>query len=436
VVTEKLRILHLVHQYLPEFVGGTELYTQTLAEHQVKAGHTVSIFTVTPGESCWPEPAIENGVRVYRFPVGPRSRRQVFFQSLRESDISEAFASALDQEKPMLVHGQHFMGLPADLIDKVTAVGIPLVITVHDYWYVCANAQLFTNYDQTICKGPDRAFLNCGRCAIVRADYERAQWLAPGVAPLMAYRYRVSRRMLTTAARIIFPSHFVQMIYLDMGIPGDNSIVIPHGIDAPRELSEDLIAVRSPTPNTQSGNRRLRIGYVGNLARQKGIHNLIAAVNRLPVEGISCDIYGSLTSYPEYVRRLQEMSGHPGIHFHGQIDHEQLWSKLAGFDILVMPTVWYESFGLVIQEAFASKVPLVASRIGAVEEMIRDEEDGLLVPPQNVDALHDALLLLYQEPQRLASLRAAIRPVRTIEEHVADVIQVYQAVMKPPVPNN
>ena len=130
------------------------------------------------------------------------------------------------------------------------------------------------------------------------------------------------------------------------------------------------------------------------------------------------------------------MSGHPGIHFHGQIDHEQLWSKLAGFDILVMPTVWYESFGLVIQEAFASKVPLVASRIGAVEEMIRDEEDGLLVPPQNVDALHDALLLLYQEPQRLASLRAAIRPVRTIEEHVADVIQVYQAVMKPPVPNN
>jgi glycosyltransferase involved in cell wall biosynthesis len=429
-----MRILHIVHQYLPEFVGGTELYTRSLAEHQVKAGHSVSIFTPTTGESSWPDPAIEEGVRVYRLPVGPRSRRQVFLQSMHKSAIRSAFTRVLTREKPSLVHGQHFMGLPADLISETTATGIPLAITVHDYWYVCANAQLITNYDHALCKGPDRAFLNCGRCAIVRADHEPAQWLAPAVAPLMAYRNRVSRRMLTSAGRVIFPSHFTQKIYQELGIPGGNTVVIPHGIDVPEYPFEGLLKQRSASPGKRSSNRRLRIGYVGNLAWQKGVHVLLAAVNRLPAEGISCDIYGSLTTYPDYARRLQEMSKHPGIHFRGQIAHELLWSKLAALDVLVVPTMWYESFGLTIQEAFAAQVPVVASRIGAVEENICDKKDGLLVRPGDVDDLYDALFMLFQDPQQLESLRVGIRPVRTIHKHVADVTNVYHAIMNPSVP--
>ena len=430
-VAENLRILHIVHQYLPEFVGGTEHYTRTLAEHQVKAGHTVSVFTPTAGNSGWPEPAIEEGVRVYRLPVGPRSRRQVFFQTLRETGIRDAFDGVLAREKPSLVHGQHFMGLPAILADETVAAGIPLVITVHDYWYVCANAQLITNYDHTICQGPQPHFVNCGRCAVVRAGYDQAQWLAPAVAPLMAYRNRVMRRMLTSASRVIFPSHFVQKIYQEMGIPRGNTIVVPHGIEAPEEWSSETPEGRPPAPG-----RQLRIGFVGSVAWQKGLHNLVTAVNRLPAEGISCDIYGSLATYPDYVGQLQEMSTHPGIHFHGQIAHDLLWSKLAALDVLVLPTMWYEASPLSIQEAFAARVPIIASRIGAMEELIRDGEDGLLVPPGDVDALTDALFLLYQEPQRLASLRAAIRPVRTIQEHVADVADVYHSVIDTPVPIN
>jgi glycosyltransferase involved in cell wall biosynthesis len=430
VVAEELRILHIVHQYLPEYVGGTEHYTRTLAEHQVQAGHTVSIFTPTAGISRWPEPAIEEGVRVYRLPVGPRSSRQVFFQTLYETRTHRAFADVLAREKPSLIHGQHFMGLPAIISDETVAAGIPLVITVHDYWYVCANGQLITNYDHTTCLGPQQTFLNCGRCAVVRAGYDRVQWLAPAIAPLMAYRNRLMRRMLTSASRVIFPSHFVQKIYKEMGVARDNSIVVHHGIEVPEEKPDEL-----PERRESASGRQLRIGFVGSVAWQKGLHNLVTAVNRLPAEGIRCDIYGSLSTYPDYVRRLQEMSTHPGIHFHGQIAHELLWSKLAALDVLVLPTMWYEASPLSIQEAFATRVPMIASRIGAIEELIRDGEDGLLVPPGDVNALYDALLLLYQEPQRLASLRAAIRPVRTIDEHVANVTDVYQAILNPPVPN-
>jgi glycosyltransferase involved in cell wall biosynthesis len=242
----------------------------------------------------------------------------------------------------------------------------------------------------------------------------------------MAYRNRVMRRMLTSASRVIFPSHFVQKIYKEMGIPGGNTIVVPHGIEVPEEKPDEMPERREP-----ASGRQLHIGFIGSVAWQKGLHNLVTAVNRLPAEGIRCDIYGSLATYPDYVRRLQEMSSHPGIQFHGQIAHELLWSKLAALDVLALPTMWYEASPLSIQEAFAARVPLVASRIGAIEELIRDGEDGLLVPPGD----YDALLLLYHKPQRLASLRAAIRPVRTIDEHVADVTNVYHAILNPPVPN-
>ncbi len=430
-LTEKLRILHVVHQYLPEYIGGTEHHTRTVAEHQVKAGHIVSIFTPTAGASSWPKPVVEEGVRVYRLPVGPRSSRKVFFETFRSMGTLEAFSAVLDVEQPSLVHGQHFMGLPASLSNRIVGAGIPLVITVHDYWYICANGQLITNYDHTTCQGPLPSFINCGRCAVVRAGYDQAQWLAPGIAPLMAYRNRLMRRMLSSARQVIFPSQFVQKIYQEMGVGTGNSVVIPHGIKYPKKSIPDPPEGREP-----AGSRQLRIGFVGSLAWQKGLHNLVTAVNRLPAEGIRLDIYGSLSTYPEYVDHLQQLSTHPGIHFHGHIAHDVLWEKLAAMDVLVLPTMWYEASPLTIQEAFATRVPMVASRIGAIEELVRDGVDGLLVPPGDIDALYEALLLLYQDPQRLASLRAAIRPVRTDDEHAADVIQVYEAVLTQPVPNN
>ena len=59
---------------------------------------------------------------------------------------------ALDAFKPDLVHVQHLLGLPASLIDEVVKLGIPFLVTLHDYWWVCANANLLTNYDGQACQ--------------------------------------------------------------------------------------------------------------------------------------------------------------------------------------------------------------------------------------------------------------------------------------------
>jgi len=98
-------------------------------------------------------------------------------------------------------------------------------------------------------------------------------------------------------------------------------------------------------------------------------------------------------------------------------------------DVAVLPTLWYEASPLTIQEMFAARVPLVASRIGALPEKIRDGVDGLLFTPGDAAALRDTLSRLLQEPQLLQTLRDNIQPTRLMEQHVRDVEQLYGEVI-------
>jgi glycosyltransferase involved in cell wall biosynthesis len=94
---------------------------------------------------------------------------------------------------------------------------------------------------------------------------------------------------------------------------------------------------------------------------------------------------------------------------------------LRRLDVLVVPSVWYETFCFVISEAFVAGVPVVAFDLGVIAERIQDGRDGLLLPPGDWQALARTLCDLQQNPARLARLQAGIQPVRTMAEHGQEV---------------
>lgn len=410
-----MKILHIIHQYLPEKVGGTELYTQTLLRHQRAQGDSVALFTPSqqPVGSQMPASMNADGSRIYRIPVGERSATAVFRSNFQQPILTDAFTTVLDQEQPDLVHIQHLMGLPLNLVAQIKQRGIPYLVTLHDYWYLCANAQLLTNYDDTVCKGPNW-WLNCARCALARVGHGQAYPLIPALAPVFAYRHGRLQPILKQAKALISPTQFTANIYQQMGISADQIQVIPHGIELPEQLSS-----RPPQP-------QLHIVYIGGIAPQKGVHVLLAALNQLTELDVRLTIYGDLSAYSEYAADLQTDAKHPGIHFAGRLPHEQLWTALAACDVLVVPTLWYETASLIVQEAFAAKVPVIASDIGVLPERLRDGVDGLLFPPGDAAALAAILRRLAAEPALLAHMRAAILPVTSIQEHVTAVTAVYQ----------
>lgn len=411
-----MRILHVVHQYVPEHLGGTELYTQTLARQQAAAGHAVAVFTpsAAPTQAGPAVPAVAAGVRVYRVPVGARSATAVFGSNFRQPALAAAFEHVLAAERPDLVHIQHLMGLPLGLIDQIREAGIPYVVTLHDYWYVCANGQLLTNYDATVCDGPQPLYLNCARCALARLGHGHAFPLLPLVAPLFGLRHGRVWPVLQQAAALIAPTRFTADVYRRLGAPAERIRVIGHGIDVPAALP--------PQPPHDD----LHLGYIGGIAPQKGVHVLLAAVNQLPPAGVRLTVYGDLNAFPVYAAELEQAAIHPGIRLAGRLPHARLWPALAELDLLVVPTLWYETASLIVQEAFAAGVPVVASRIGVLPERVRDGVDGRLFPPGDAAALAAILRELMRQPAALAALRAQIRPVFTIEEHVAAVTAVYE----------
>lgn len=422
-----MRILHVVHQYVPDHVAGTELYTQSIAREQAARGHDVAVFTPLNRDDRPPvEMAIEQDVRVYRAMAGARGGTAVFRSTYGHAGLASAFAVVLDGEQPDIVHLQHMMGIPATVGSIIRERGIPYVISLHDYWYGCANGQLLTNDTGEICGGPDRWFHNCGRCAVARAGWRGgASLLGWPAAPVLRRRDALVRPVFENAERVMAPNEFVRRIYAAMGFSTDRITINPLGLDVPPDVAEQSRRAGDTRPAGM-----LRLGYVGSIGRQKGLHVLIEAMNDLPETGVTLDIYGDLAVFPAYAAELQASSRHAGVRFNGQISREALWGELAQLDALVMPTLWYEASPATIREAFAAGLPVIASDLGAPGSMIRHDIDGLLFPPGDAAALRAILQRLLDHPEEIDRLRRGIPAVPTEADHLDRIDETYLAALE------
>ena len=413
-----MRILHLVHQYLPEHVGGTELYTHWLTRALRERGHAIAVFARRSAEGTGLEKREAKEGEVWFAWSGVVRPTRRFLATFREPWLAHAFARVLDEFQPEVVHIQHLMGHPVELAHMLHRRGLPYVITLWDFWWVCANANLRTNYDQTICDGP-RAYFNCARCALARANWP-GFWLAlPPLAGLMAQRNRLLRGVLAGANALIAPTRFVHRWYADHRAPSERLMTIPAGLERPRQLPpDDSRAGRGDAP------RPLRFVYIGGLAWQKGVHTLIEAFGGVRGNA-ELWIVGDESFDPAYVARLRAIAG-PTVRFLGRLPREAVWETLAQVDAVTVPTLLYETFSFIVSEAFAVGVPVIASRLGPLVDRVRHEVDGLLVPPGDVSAWRRAMQRLVDESALLPTLRGNIQPVETMDSHAVAMEEVYQ----------
>lgn len=407
-----MRVLHLAHQYLPEHVGGVELYTQVVANALVRSGHQVGVFYRRRAGGVGIEQRFDDGVSVWATSAGGGNPTGLYLATFGVPAIEQAFERTLVELQPEVVHVQHLMGLPVQLLWILRRKRIPYVVTLHDYWWICANAQLLTNYAQQVCAGP-RLWLNCGRCALARAGLDALWPTAPALAPLIAARAYMLRQALAHAAQLIAPTHFVKTWHAKQGVSAAHIEVLPHGIERPAfpPLSE-----RVPGP--------IRFACIGGLAWQKGVHVLIEAFERL-LGRAELWVAGNESFDPTYVQQLRDRAG-PRIRFLGGLSRAQVWECLATTDVLAVPSLWYEAFSLIAHEAFAAGVPVIASRLGALAEVVSDGGDGLLVAPGDVDAWSAALQRLADDPALLAHLRAGVHAPIDLQTHVNLLNNVYQ----------
>lgn len=407
-----MHVLHLVHQYMPEYVGGAELYTRWLTHALSQRGHQITIFYRRSAEGVGQEDRTENGVHVRAVWSGLLSPTHRFLATFGDTLMMRAFKCVLEETNPDLIHIQHLMGLPAALLRPIRQQGLPFVITLHDYWWMCANAQLLTNYSQQVCDGP-QAYLNCARCALARADRSRFWPALPPVAGLLAWRNHLLRQIMKAAGGLVAPTEFVRHWYAAHGAPTERLLVIQSGLECAADIPRQKRDPDGP----------MRFAYIGGLSWQKGVHVLIEAFNG--VNG-SAELWiaGDETFDPDYVAHLHTQAT-SNVLFLGRLTREEVWETLAQVDVVAVTSLCYETFSFIVSEAFTAGVPVVASRLGPLADRVRDGVDGLLVPPGDVVAWRAALQRLVDEPDLLAQLRANVRSPMTLEEHVNRIESLY-----------
>ncbi len=172
----------------------------------------------------------------------------------------------------------------------------------------------------------------------------------------------------------------------------------------------------------------LRLGFAGSLLPSKAPHVLLEAAARLPPGTVTVDILGAGTTYhgdDSYKNTLAPLMRQPFVRQHGAVPHSEVPRHLAALDALVVPSVWIENAPFVIKEAFAAGVPVVASALGGMAELVEHDVNGLLFEAGDAESLASRLRRLQTETGLLERLRAAITPPMSIEQDATELRRLY-----------
>ena len=243
------------------------------------------------------------------------------------------------------------------------------------------------------------------------------------------YRPHLASRVMVWGRLVIAPSETLGRYLMDtFGLPRQRLRVIPRGVD----LAEFPF---SPPPSTPA---TWRIGLFGRLSRIKGHETALRAVARLRRQGVPVVLRLAGEAQAPQAARLapliHALKLQDAVEWVGAT--QDMADVLAGVDLVVVPSVYPESFGRAVVEAQAVGRPVVASRLGALPELIEDARTGLLVPPANAEALAEALRRFIDDPtlrQRcVTEARRRVEAQWTVERMIERTLAVYEESLAKP----
>ena len=369
-------VLQVVHGWPPESVGGAELHAASLHEGLLALGIRAAAFAAAPSRDGRPLAVEDDGpVRLVR-PGPARSFREGYLRR----DVEDAFADHLSRVRPGLVLFHHLAHLSLGLPRIASRSGARVLFTLHDYWLPCARGQLVDRGLER-CAGPEIG--RCAWCLAGQASLGPAASLAArvrlpgpwrarlraGLGRATPGRARASLReraaLVAAAVRrvdlFLSPSRDLAARVAALGIPPHRVEVFPLGLVQP---------VR-PLPAPDPGP--VRFLFAGALIPTKGPHLLLDAFARLPAGAATLRMAGPrvpLDLDPGYAERLAARASEvPGALLLPPYPPGRAARFLARGDVLVVPSLWEENSPLVVREARAAGLRILASRRGGIPEI-------------------------------------------------------------------
>jgi glycosyltransferase involved in cell wall biosynthesis len=377
-----MKILFISSLYSPHIGGGAEIILQRTAEGLQQRGSEVSVLVTGPDAGLSVD--MVNQVKVYRAGLhnffwhfssqrpGRLARLGWHLRDRYNGAMRAYVKQVIKQQQPDVVVCQNLAGWSVSVWDEITAAGVPIVQVLHDMYLMCPSSNMFKK--GRCCQQ------QCGTCQQFRKGHD------------------VRSAQVSTVVGV--SNYMLEKLQKHGYFKGSRGYVVHNASpyaqvrSAPaRVLQIDLRMNKAP----------LRFGYMGTLSDQKGVRWLIEQFQRLPFDA-TLQIAGRGQLDDE--ARLKALVTSPNISFVGYQKPEVFYNQI---DVAVVPSIWNEPFGLVAVEACAHSVPVVASRMGGLPEIIQDSLNGLLCSPSDPDSLGQAMLKLHQQPELLKRLSQQAR---------------------------
>lgn len=251
-------------------------------------------------------------------------------------------------------------------------------------------------------------------------DHNAAAWGEPRLGNARAHRVACRARAfseeLSSARAAICPSRFLRDAHERAGVDPRVLRHADYGFD-PRQFAG---FARPPSPS-------FGVGFLGTLIPSKGAHVLLRAFERAAIPGARLRVWGRAVPWLGANGYEQELARHPAWRdaYQGEIAPDRIAEAFAQIDVLVVPSLWNENSPLVVHEAFLTGTPVIASRMGGIPELVRDGENGLLVPPGDERALGEALVRIAGD-DGLRSRLSRPTPVRSLEEDARALAELFR----------
>jgi glycosyltransferase involved in cell wall biosynthesis len=452
-----VRILHVIHDFLPRHQAGSEIYALRLCR-ELASRHHVSVLCAEydarrqHGQVTW---RVFEDLQVVE--VVNNWLCGSFVDTYRPSLIGDRIAHVMRAIQPDVVHVHNLLNLSFDLPSQAAKFGAPVVATLHDYTLVCpSGGQRIHQSERHVCHSIDST--RCVRCfrespfysqisfgrlsahaqgsslpgraaAALSAMARRFPALGAGLARAAA---RVPHLALTeadiddrlTAARQVFKQ-------LDIAVAPSASIASEFeqlGFDRSKIRVSDYGFVPLHRLPRHGAHGPMRLGYVGTLVWHKGVHVLLDALRNLRPSSYELAIFGDTNVFPEYVADLRRRAVGLPVAFKGAFDPLRAADVYGEIDVLVVPSLWLENSPLVIHEAFMAGVPVVGARTGGIADLVDDGRNGRLYESSSPSALSAVLRELIDSPQLMTQLAAGVRTgptVKPIEQDAREWEAVY-----------
>jgi glycosyltransferase involved in cell wall biosynthesis len=372
-----LNFLHLTTFYPPYSFGGDAMYIYRLAHALGDAGHHVdvvhcvdSFHLLHPGE---PRIRFKEHPKVVRHELRssfPRLSPLLTQQTGRPYLKSKKINALLSSRQYDVIHFHNISLLGPEIL-KIESTGSAVkMFTTHEHWLICPMHVLW-KFNSRPCEKPE-----CLRCVL------------QGARPPQLWRYT---GMLERAARhvdqFVSPSRFTARMHAERGFP----IPVAH---LPYFIERADADWKRPAPRPQPGPYFL---FVGRLETIKGLKSLIPLWDKVP----NADLLIAGTGTQEAELKALAASN-PRVKFLGPLPQSDLGALYHHALACIVPSITYETFGIIIAEAFARKTPVIVRDLGALPEVVEDSGGGFIF--RDEEQLLDAVSRIAASPRLRSEL--------------------------------